>query len=216
MEGGGQLLDIDRHALEAGHCHDRRPGGLLRRHDARHRHAVAAVRDPGTGADTLRIRPLTNKYAATALAVILGGALAMLPSKAGDPYGTGGLILWPLFGATNQMLAGLAFLVTLFYLWRRNKPVWFIVVPTIIMLVLPMWGLTWQMFHPQFGWWAQGNFLLLGIGIIVLSVQIWIVAEGLMIWRQTRGVLEEALPPLATRMSQSAVSQAVAEGGRSC
>ncbi len=167
-------------------------------------------------ASTLRIGPLTNKYAATALAVVLGGALAMLPSKAGASYGTGGLILWPLFGATNQMLAGLAFLVTLFYLWRRNKPVWFIVVPAIIMLVLPIWGLTWQMFHPQFGWWGQGNFLLLGIGITVLSVQIWIVAEGLMIWRQTRGVLEEALPPLATRISQSPVSKAVAEGSRSC
>ncbi len=166
-------------------------------------------------AGTLRIQPLTNKYAATALAVTLGGALAMLPAKAGDPYGTGGLILWPLFGATNQMLAGLAFLVTLFYLWRRNKPVWFLVGPTVIMLILPVWGLSWKMFHPQYGWWAEGNFLLLGIGIIVLSIQIWIVAEGVSIWRRARGVLEEALPPLATAERPTAIGQAVA-GGRSC
>ena len=103
-------------------------------------------------AGTLHIQPLTNKYAATALAVTLGGALAMLPAKAGAAVGTGGLILWPLFGATNQMLAGLAFLVTLFYLWRRNKPIWFIVGPTVIMLMLPIWGLAYQMFHPEFGW----------------------------------------------------------------
>ncbi len=164
-------------------------------------------------ASTLRIRPLTNKYVATALAVTLGGMLAMVPAKAGGAIGTGGLILWPLFGATNQMLAGLAFLVTLFYLWRRNKPIWFVIGPTIVMLILPIWGLSYQMFHPDFGWWAKGNYLLLGIGAVVLSVQMWIVVEGLIIWRSARGVLEEPLPPLPDK---SAISQAVAGGGRSC
>jgi carbon starvation protein len=84
------------------------------------------------------------------------------------------------------------------------------------MLILPVWGLSWQMFHPQYGWWVQGNFLLLAIGIVVLSVQIWIVAEGLMIWRRARGVLEEALPPLAVATRPSGVGQAVSSGGRSC
>ncbi len=164
-------------------------------------------------AGTLHIRPLTNKYLATGLAVTLGGMLAMIPAKAGGAVGTGGLILWPLFGATNQMLAGLAFLVTLFYLWRRNKPIWFIIGPTLIMLVLPIWGLTYQMFHPEFGWLASKNYLLLGIGLVVLGVQIWIVIEGLVIWRAARGVLEEPLPPLTDK---SAISRAVADGGRSC
>jgi carbon starvation protein len=164
-------------------------------------------------AGTLRVPALTNKYAATGLAVTLGGALAMIPSTSGAAWGTGGLILWPLFGATNQMLAGLAFLVTLFYLWRRNKPVWFIVLPTILMLVLPIWGLTYQMFHPEFGWLWNHNYLLTVIGLIVLGVQIWIVLEGLAIWRAARGVLEEKLPPLTEK---AGVAGAVAAGGRSC
>ncbi len=167
-------------------------------------------------AETLHIRPLTNKYAATALAVILGGTLAILPAKAGDPYGTGGLILWPLFGATNQMLAGLAFLVTLLYLWRRSKPVWFLVIPTVIMIVLPIWGLTWQMFHPQYGWFKLGNYLLLGIAGVVLCVQVWVVAEGLLILRRTHGVLEESLPPLPVTKGIAAVREPAASGGRSC
>jgi carbon starvation protein len=147
-------------------------------------------------AGTLGARPLTNRYAATALAVVVGGALAMMPARAGEPFGTGGLILWPLFGATNQLLAGLAFLVTLFYLWRRRKPVWFIIGPTILMLVLPAWGLVVEMLRPEFGWWARGQYHLLGIGAAVLCVQVWIVVEGLRAWRSARGVLEEALPPL--------------------
>ena len=81
-------------------------------------------------ATTVRCKPLTNKYAATLLAVSLGGALAMIPGPKGQ-FGTGGLILWPLFGAVNQLLAGLALMVTAFYLWRRIKPVWFIAIPMV-------------------------------------------------------------------------------------
>jgi len=63
----------------------------------------------------LRITPLTNKYVATTVAVVTGGIVAMIPGPRGVP-GTGGLLLWPLFGATNQLLAGLAFMVIAFYL----------------------------------------------------------------------------------------------------
>ena len=61
------------------------------------------VQEIGT---TIRIPQLNNKFCATGLAVILGGAMAMVPGPSGA-MGTGGLLLWPLFGATNQLLAGL-------------------------------------------------------------------------------------------------------------
>ena len=76
-------------------------------------------------AATFGIRPLCNKYLATALVVVWPLLVAMIPGPTGP--GSGGSILWPLFGATNQLLAGLAFLVTMFYLWRRNQPIWFAV-----------------------------------------------------------------------------------------
>jgi carbon starvation protein len=167
-------------------------------------------------AGTVGITPLTNKYAATALAVILGGSLAMLPASAGKAFGTGGLILWPLFGATNQLLAGLAFMVTVFYLWRRNKPVWFAFIPMVLMLILPAWGLLWQMFHPEFGWWQSGDYLLLAIGFAVLCMQIWMIVEGILVWPQAKGMLEVALPPLPKQSAKPAMETAVASGGRSC
>lgn len=146
-------------------------------------------------AATTRIKPLTNKYLATLLAVVLGGAMAMLPGPSGI-MGTGGLILWPLFGAVNQLLAGLALMVTAFYLWRRSRPVWFIVVPLLAMLVMPPWAMSWQMFNSESGWYVKQNYLLLSIGGAVMLLQVWMVIEGLLVWRKAKGVLEEALPPL--------------------
>ncbi len=154
-------------------------------------------------AATLGIRPLTNKYAATILAVALAMVLAMmrgpaLPNGAPGPHGNGGLYLWPLFGATNQLLAGLAFMVTAFYLWRRGKPVWFLVPPMLLMIVMPAWALVWQMFNGGTGWYSH-NRLLFGLGAVTLLLQVWMVVEGILIWPRARGVLEQALPPLVRR-----------------
>ena len=148
-------------------------------------------------AGVCRIRPLENKYLATLVAVLSALVLALMrgPAPAGElgTPGTGGLYLWPLFGATNQLLAGLAFMVTVFYLWRRNKPIWFAVGPMLIMIVMPAWALVWQM---AYDWYPKGNFLLLSIGAIALILQVWMVIEGLIVWRNARGVLEPQLPPL--------------------
>ena len=146
---------------------------------------------------TLKVKPLQDKYMATAVAVGFGAALAMVPGPSGVA-GTGGLLLWPLFGATNQLLAGLAFMVIVFYLWRRNMPIWFAFIPMLIMLIMPAWALGWQLFNPGSGWLTGGekNYLLGVIGLGALCLQVWMVVEGLMIWRAARGVLEEALPPL--------------------
>jgi carbon starvation protein len=160
---------------------------------------------------TLKITPLKNMYVATIAAVVLGGTIAMLRGPNGT-MGSGGMLLWPLFGATNQLLAGLAFMVTAFYLWRRNKPVWFVVIPMIFMIVLPGWALIWQLFNGTSGWWwTEGKLLVAVIGSFTLMLQIWMVIEAILIWPKAKGVIEEALPPLtkpATGLNSS--------GGRSC
>lgn len=143
-------------------------------------------------AQTAKIKPLTNRYVATGVALFVGGVVALMPGPKGP--GSGGLILWPLFGATNQLLAGLAFMVIVFYLLRRNQPIWFAVLPMIVMLIMPAWAMLWQMFNPD-GWWAQKNYLLFGFGVAVEALQVWMVVEGLLTWKNARGNYPE-LPPL--------------------
>jgi len=142
--------------------------------------------------ENLRISPLKNKYIATGVAVGLAGMIALMPT-AGGP-GTGGTILWPLFGATNQLLAGLAFLVIFFYLWRRRLPVYFLVLPLIMMLVLPFWALSYQLLGPD-GFLLAGpgrNLVLGGIAVATLILQVWMLIEVLCLLPKTRGLRETA------------------------
>jgi carbon starvation protein len=160
-------------------------------------------------AASFHIKPLENKYLATGFAVTLALLVAVMRGPSGAP-GTGGLYLWPLFGATNQLLAGMAFMVTVFYLWRRKKPIWFAAIPMVIMIVLPVWALSWQMFNEETGWYWRNNYLLFSIGAITMGLQIWMVCEAILMWTRAKGVLEESLPPLAPRQTVEA------SGGRSC
>ena len=145
-------------------------------------------------AQTAKFKPLTNRYLATALALILAAFVALLQGPSGP--GSGGMTLWPLFGATNQLLAGLAFMVIVFYLVRRNKPIWFAFLPMVVMLLMPAWAMLHQMFNPE-GWLFSGDYLLFGFGLIVEGLQIWMIAEGIIAWRNARGNYPE-LPPLET------------------
>lgn len=143
-----------------------------------------------------RIPPLENKYGATLLAVVLGTLVAMIPNAEGE-LGKGGLILWPLFGATNQLLAGLAFMVVIFFLIRRGRSIKFAIIPAVMMTIIPAYALLWNMFH-EGGWLnrEEPDYLLTGFGVVILSLQAWMVVEGLILFPKVKGVLEEALPPL--------------------
>lgn len=141
---------------------------------------------------------LTTAHGATILAVLVAGFIACAPRKGVEwtlaTAGEGGLILWPLFGAINQLLGGLAFIVILFWLRRRNMPLWFIAIPTVFMLVLPAWALSYQLFHRALGseqsWLAQGDWILAGVGVTTLAVEIWMIIEAIRIWPKAKGLLE--------------------------
>ena len=146
---------------------------------------------------TLHMRPLSGKYGATFAAVAFALLVAMIPGGPENQPGKGGLILWPLFGATNQLLAGLAFLVLVFYLARRNRPVIFAIIPAIGMTLLPATALIWQLFNSSSGWIHNDNRLLAGFAVAILALQAWMVMECCLLYPRIRGVLEVNLPPLS-------------------
>ena len=154
----------------------------------------AAIRDRPLNGDALRIdqplaiRLLSSPIGATLVAVLTAAALAAIPAPGKDwswaNAGGGGLILWPMFGATNQLLGGLAFMVIAFYLLRCNKPTWFLVVPAVFMLVMPAWALAVQL--P--GWWGEGRYVLLGIAAATLALEAWMIVEAARLLPRVRGL----------------------------
>ena len=122
--------------------------------------------------------------------------------------GKGGLLLWPLFGATNQLLGGLAFLVILFWMHRRKIPNWFVLVPAIFMLILPASAMILQLFVGKNAWLTGDapNYLLSTFGLVTIALEIWIVFEAIAVWPKVRGLLEETGGP----------GETIAEDGRSC
>jgi len=130
------------------------------------------------GAST-KIKLLQNKYFATFFAVIPAIMLTMWSIQ--DPV-TGSMkqtawVLWPIFGASNQMLAALTLMVLTLYYWKRNKPVLPLFIPMLFIMVIAFISLIIK--AKAFN--MQGNVLLFSITIIMILLIVWMVLEGLLI-----------------------------------
>jgi carbon starvation protein len=161
-------------------------------------------------------RWLATKHGATAFACLTAFLLAVWPINDGWPNtttgqpmniiagiqhiletgGTGGLLLWPLFGATNQLLAGFAFVVITMWLITKRKPVWMIVPPAVIMLIVPAAAMSWQAFigndaNPS--WLSERNLLLVAVAALTLALEAWLIGEVALHWKRRRP--HDALEP---------------------
>ncbi len=116
---------------------------------------------------------LTGKYTATFIAV----ATALLLAFATGAGGNGAMKLWPLFGAVNQTLAGLALIIITLYLKTKGGIKWMIAgIPAVLMMFLTIWALILN--QTTFG--ASHNMLLTVVNGIILALAVWIVIEGVL------------------------------------
>ncbi len=105
--------------------------------------------------------------------------------------GKGGMILWPLFGATNQLLAGFAFVVIVAWLRFTKRPWGFAVIPGVFMLCVPAAAMSWQAFignehNPS--WLSEQKWALLTVACATLALEAWLIIETVVHWKR-RGVL---------------------------
>lgn len=93
--------------------------------------------------EMFNLRGACWRYISTAITLAL--PLAVVFYKIPDPSGKGFMpawqAIWPVFGATNQLLAAMALLVV--FVWRVHlkKPVYFVLIPMILMMVVTWTGL---------------------------------------------------------------------------
>ena len=130
-------------------------------------------------ADAYGIRVLRNRYAAGALGI--GAALLLALTQGG---GTGGLALWPLFGTTNQLVAGVTLLVISVWLRRLGRPASVTLVPMVLVAGMTLWAMT----DALLGYFGnlEELWLLAVIGSAVLVLDVWVLFEGIRVLRDTR------------------------------
>jgi carbon starvation protein len=113
---------------------------------------------------------MKKPFLATVLAV---GSCLLLAFGAGGADGSGGMIIWPLFGTTNQLLAGLTLLVITVMLVHLRRPMWYTLAPLCFLLVMTVTALVFQLRT----FYEQGNWFLLGLDIVVLIAAILVAME---------------------------------------
>ena len=85
-----------------------------------------------------------------------------------------GLALWQLFGTTNQVLGGLTLLAVTVYLVRRGKNYWVTMLPMVGLMVTTLVAMI-----EKIGDFARAQeWTLLGLGVVILGMSLWLVGEA--------------------------------------
>ncbi len=90
-----------------------------------------------------------------------------------------GMVLWPLFGAANQILAGIALLAAAVFLKMMQRPTIHYMIPFVIMIVTSMIAMAHQIFTNYIPneLWALviiGSVIFLcGVGIVIIALTTW-------------------------------------------
>ncbi|PIQ85138.1 MAG: carbon starvation protein A [Candidatus Omnitrophica bacterium CG11_big_fil_rev_8_21_14_0_20_45_26] len=111
---------------------------------------------------------IKNMYTATALVVIAAGALALTGKWN---------LLWPAFGAANQLIAGLSLLVVSCWLLKRGKAVWHTLIPAGIMLITTLAALAYQCRQTMHA--SPPNYFIAAVAAMLIVVAVIVFLEAL-------------------------------------
>ena len=123
---------------------------------------------------------LQNGYVATGLAVATCLTLAF---GVGGADGSGGMLIWPLFGTTNQLLAGLTLLVISLMLVKLGRPARYTLIPMAFVTTMAFLSALYQLWNL----YSNAQYLLLSLDILILVAAVFVILEtGSAIVRERR------------------------------
>ena len=131
------------------------------------------------------IPPLQNGYVATGVAV---GACLVLAFGAGGASGSGGMVIWPLFGTTNQLLAGLTLLVVSVILVKLGRPSRYTMIPMVFVTTMAFLSALIQLVDL----YRAGNYLLIALDLLIIVAAILVGLEAASAFLRERRKAAEA------------------------
>ena len=136
-----------------------------------------------------KIPALQNGYVATFLAV---AACLILAFGAGGTDGTGGMIIWPLFGTTNQLLAGLTLLVISIILVKLGRPSVYTMTPMIFVTGMAFLSALYQLWDL----YTTQRYFLVIIDLLIIVAAVFVMLEAASAFmRERRGSPRHAPTP---------------------
>ena len=134
----------------------------------------------GEVGEAIEFSLLKNRYVATLIAIL--PALALTFWNIYDPLSgqstKAGWILWPIFGASNQMLAALTLMMLSIYFWKKDKPVLPLVIPFILITITTLSALVLNA-HSFF----RNNHFLLFVNSFLTLLIVWMIYEGWLVFK---------------------------------
>ena len=117
--------------------------------------------------DTFGIKVLKNRYAATLLVGVCAGGLALGNWQA----------IWPIFGAANQLIAGMVLIICTGYLASRGRPCVFAAVPGVLVLLTAVGALVYQC--AGFVRAERPKYMLAAVAVILLCLAVFVTVKGI-------------------------------------
>ena len=116
-----------------------------------------------------------NKYAVTTTVVFVAYLIGATD---------GWQKIWPIFGATNQLIAAVALFVVATWLMAVKKPTQYVLYPAIFMVITTIGALSWQAY--RFLTAAQPNLFLGLTAIVLIGLAMFVGNEGMQALRGKR------------------------------
>lgn len=125
-----------------------------------------------------KVEVLTKPHFATSVAVVATAALTLLP-QGPKGFGSGGYLIWPLFGTSNQLLAGISLLLVTIWLKGKGRNYMISLIPMVFLLFMTLWAMIQKVFSDWAGFGdGKPDYLLLVLGAIILVFAVWIILEA--------------------------------------
>ena len=117
-----------------------------------------------------KLKIFENRYLTTFILLSLASVLTFL-----KPGGKGALLMWPLFGSLNQLLAALGLLVVTVYLYLKKKNYFIAFLPMMGILTMTLWAMVNNLFQ----FLNDSEILLAVLSMIILLLTIWLLVSGI-------------------------------------
>ena len=120
------------------------------------------------------IKPLQNRWVGGALAC--GSVLVLIYAD----FDSGAKSLWPVFGATNQVLAAFTLLLCALYIRGLGRnPIWYLA-PAVFVMCVTICAMGFQVFRDL----SAGKWMVGAVGTVISILTLWVALEGALAWRR--------------------------------